>query len=116
MTGNEGIAPDGTRLILCGLSYRDVLTCAGMNQKQAAKRLGVNYLHFNQVIRRMGMGHYFDGGRSLCISREDVIKAAAAGRCQIDTAEDLGISGPYLSQLVAKWGLRHLFPYQRKRK
>jgi transposase len=113
-----GISSDGTRLIFpsCGLSYADVTACGGMNQKQAAKKLGVNYAHFNQIIKRLGASHWFDGGKPLCVSKEDVIKAASAGRCQIDTAEDLGISGQYLHELVMKWGLRHLFPFPRKQK
>ena len=114
MTGTQGIAPDGTRLILCGISYKQVISCAGMSQKEAAKRLGVNYSHFNQVVKRYHLGHWFDSTRHRCITRDDIIKAAESGRCQIDTAEDLGISGPYLSQLLSLWGLRHLFPYQRK--
>ena len=115
VTWSDGLAPDGSRVLLCGLSYSDIISCAGMNQKQAARRLGVNYCHFNERVKVMGLSHWFDGGKPLCVSREDVIKAASAGRCQIDTAEDLGISGPYLSQLIAKWGLRDLFPFPRQK-
>lgn len=105
--------------ILCGLTRADIVKVASerpMNQREAAKRLGCNYAHFNQVMKREGMTHLFTTARRRCISREDVVKAAQGGLCQTDTAEILGISRPYLTQLIAEWGLRDLFPFPRKQR
>lgn len=103
-----------TREILCGLTYSDVISCAGMNQRQAARKLGVNYCHFNQRIKRLGMSHWFDAPRHRCISKEDIIKTT--GMCQIDAAEVLGVTNGYLSVLIHEYGIRHLFPGKSKRK
>lgn len=103
-----------TREILCGLTYSDITSCAGMNQRLAAKRLGVNYSHFNQKVKRLGMSHWFKVPRSRCVSKEDII--ATAGMCQIDAAEVLGISNGHLSVLVHEYGIRHLFPGKSKRR
>lgn len=117
MTGNEGIAPDGTRLILCNLSYRDVISCAGMSQKEAAKRLGVAYAHFNQVIKRHGMSHWFEKPKQVytnCVSKEDILQTAAEGYTMKDAAFLLGICDRHMKRLVAKWELNSYFPNCRK--
>ena len=103
-----------SREILCGLTYSDITSCAGMSQKAAAEKLGVNYCHFNQRMKRLGMTHYFNPARHRCISKEDII--ATAGMCQIDAAEVLGVTNGYLSVLIHEYGIRHLFPGKSKRR
>lgn len=105
-----------TRTILCGLTYSDIIKCAGMNQRAAAERLGVNHSYFNQRMKRLGMIHWFPPTRRRCLSKEDIIKVAEQGLCQVDAAEALGISGPWLSQLLHEYGIRHLFPGKSKRR
>lgn len=103
-----------SREILCGVTYLQIIDCAGMSQKAAAKKLGVNYCYFNQKVKQLGMAHYFISPRHRCISKEDIIKTA--GMCQIDAAEVLGVTNGYLSVLVHEYGIRHLFPGKSKRK
>ena len=102
----------GSREIICGLGYFDIISCAGMNQRQAAARLGVGYNYLNQTVKRLGMSHWFDDvrPRSRCVSREDVAKVAEEGYTQRDAAFLLGVSDSYLRHLVRLWGLRPLFP------
>jgi predicted DNA-binding protein (UPF0251 family) len=109
------ISPDGSRLLLpgCGLSYRDITSCAGMGQKEAAKRLGVNYNHFNQIVKRHGLSHWFPKPRQTqhqCITQENIIQAASEGYTQKDAAAVLEVSERYFKSLVARWQLNHLFP------
>jgi transposase len=110
-----GISSDGTRLLmpLCGLSYRDITSCAGMSQKEAAKRLGVNYNAFNQVVKRHGISHWFPKPvqkQTQCITAEDIIQVASEGYTQKDAAAVLEVSESWFKALVARWKLNHLFP------
>lgn len=110
---NEGIAPDGTRLILCGLSYKDVISCGGMSQKDAAKKLGVNYKHFNQVVKRHGLSHWFPKPKQIftpTVSKEDIEQTAAEGYTQKDAAFLLGLCDRRLKVLIARWNLNSQFP------
>jgi hypothetical protein len=101
-----------SREILCGLTYLDIVSCAGMNQRQAAKRLGVGYAYFNQVVKRQGMSHWFahTRPRARCVCPEDIVKVASEGYTQTDAAFLLGINFGYLRRLVKLWGLRDHFP------
>jgi hypothetical protein len=115
MTGTQGIAPDGTRILLCGLSYRQVVSVAGegVSQKEAATRLGVAYAHFNQVIKRHGMSHWFEKPKQSftnCISKEDILQTAVEGYTMKDAAFILGICDRHMKRLVAQWELNKYFP------
>jgi hypothetical protein len=107
------IAPDGTRLIFpsCGISYAQVVSVAGVNQRAAAKKLGLSERNFCHVIRRLGLQHWFPDTRprSRCISREDIIKVAGEGWTRRDAAEILGISYGYLRNLIEEWKLQDYF-------
>lgn len=102
-----------SREIMCGLTYSDITSCAGMSQKAAAKKLGVNYNYFNQVIKRIGAGHWFVKPKqqfTQCITEQDIVKAAGEGYTQKDAAFVLDVSERYFKSLVARWGLNSLFP------
>jgi predicted DNA-binding protein (UPF0251 family) len=99
--------------ITCGLTLADITSCAGMGQKEAAKRLGVNYNHFNQVLGRHNLRHLFPKPKQVftqCITPEDITQAAAEGYTQKDAAAVLEVSERYFKSLVARWQLNHLFP------
>lgn len=111
--GMDGIAPDGTRILLCGLSYRQITSCAGMNQLQAAEKLGVSIAHFRRVIHKLGMSHWMEDThrpRPLCLSADDISQLAAEGYTQKDAAHIAGVSYNYFKALVGRYKLNHLFP------
>jgi transposase len=107
------IAPDGSRVLMpkCGVSYLDFVSVAGMNQRAAAKRLGVSERNFGDVVRRLGLQHWFPDTRprSRCISREDIIKVAGEGWTRRDAAHILGVSYGYLRNLIEEWKLQGYF-------
>jgi transposase len=107
------IAPDGSRVLMpkCGVSYLDFVSVAGMNQRAAAKRLGVSERNFGDVVRRLGMSHWYPDTRprSRCISSEDIIKVAGEGWTRRDAAHILGISPGYLRNLIEEWKLQEYF-------
>lgn len=104
---------DGSRIIfpLCGLTYADVISVAGVNQRAAAKKLGVSERQFGAVIKRLGMRNLFPDHRprSRCVSKEDIIKVAGEGWTRRDTAHILGISYEYLRDLIERWKLQPYF-------
>lgn len=108
------IAPDGSRLLFpsCGISYLQVISVAGVNQRHAAKKLGVSERQFTEVIRRRHMQHWFPDvrPRPRCISREDIEKLAAEGYTKRDAAFIAGVEYSYFKELVQLYGLRDLFP------
>jgi predicted DNA-binding protein (UPF0251 family) len=102
-----------TRELLCGITYQQVIDCAGMSQKDAAKRLGVNHAYFNRVLHRHGMAHYFPKPKQTftnCVTAEDIAMTAAEGYTQKDAAYVLGISYRHMLRLTSQWGLSSLFP------
>ena len=44
---------------LCGLTYDDCISVAGVDQPTAAKKLGVSESRFREVIKRQGMSHWY---------------------------------------------------------
>jgi transposase len=107
------IASDGSRVLMpkCGVSYLDFVSVAGMNQRAAAKRLGVSERNFGDVVRRLGMSHWYPDTRprSRCISRDDIIKVAGEGWTRRDAAHILGVSYGYLRNLIEEWKLQSYF-------
>lgn len=104
---------DGSRLIFpeCGLTYADCISVAGINQRAAAKKLGVTERHFHRVINQLGMGHWFPDKRPRprCISKEDIIQVASERYTRRDAAYILGISYAYLKDLIELWQLQDHF-------
>lgn len=100
-----------SRELTCGLTYLDIVGCAGMNQRQAAKRLGVSHEHFNRVCRSTGIGHWFPHTkrRLACVSREQIAEIARDGYTRKDAAYLLGISTSYLNDLIYRWSLQAEF-------
>lgn len=106
---------DGSRILFprCGLTYADVVSCAGMSQKAAAKRLGLAYSHFNKAVTRFGLDHWFSKPRQAftqCVTPEDIIQSAKEGYTMKDAAFVLDVSERYFKTLVARWDLTHHFP------
>lgn len=98
---------------MCGLTYDDMISCAGMSQKAAAQRLGVNHAHFNRTVHRLGMAHWFEKPKQVftqCVTREDIARTAAEGYTMKDAAFVLDVSERYFKSLVARWQLNSLFP------
>ena len=91
----------------CGITYADCVSVAGVNQRQAAKRLGISEDHFRLVIKRLGASHWFPDvrPRSRCVSKEDIIQVASEKYTRRDAAYILGISYDYLRDLIAEWDL-----------
>lgn len=100
-----------SREILCGVSYLQIVACAGMNQRAAAERLGVNEGYFRKTVKRLGLRHWFTDirPRPRCISREDIVQVASEGYTRRDAAYLLGISPRYLADLVQEWQLADSF-------
>jgi len=96
---------------LCGITYADCVSVAGLNQRAAAKRLGLSLRNFGEVIRKNGMTHVYPHTRasSRCVSKEDVIQVASEGYTRKDAAYILGISYGYLRDLVKDWDLGEHF-------
>jgi len=96
---------------MCGLTYADCISVAGVNQRSAAKKLGVSERQFGAVVKRLGMGHWYPDvrPRPRCISREDIVKVAGEGYTRRDAAHILGISFGYLRDLVEEWELQDAF-------
>lgn len=112
MPGLRGNGGEAVKII-CGLTLEDIKSCAGMSQKEAAKRLGVGYAHFNTVMLRHGLTHLFPKPPqrfTQCVTVEDIARAAAEGYTQKDAAFILDVSERYFKSLVARWGLNGLFP------
>lgn len=109
MPGQE----DVNRLIfpLCGLTYADCVSVAGVNQRAAAKKLGVSERQFHAVIKRLEMGHLYPDvrPRPRCISKEDIAKVAGEGYTRRDAAHILGVSYGYLRDLIEEWKLQEFF-------
>lgn len=102
-----------SREILCGIDYQQIVACAGMSQKAAAKRLGINHAYFNRTLHRIGASHWFEKPKqvfSQCVTPEDIAKVAAEGYTQKDAAFVLEVSERYFKSLVARWQLNNLFP------
>ena len=104
---------NGSRLIfpLCGLTYSDCISVAGVNQRDAAKKLGISERQFHHVVKRLGMGHWYPDtrNRSRCISKEDIVTVAKEGYTRRDAAHILGISYGYLRDLIEEWKLQEFF-------
>lgn len=111
---NDGIAPDGTRILLCGLSYRDVISVAGegVSLREAAAKLGVNEGHFSKTMHRIGAAHWFQRSysRSKCLSADDIRQLAKEGYNRRDAAFIAGVSYAYFKELVREYGLSDCFP------
>jgi len=109
---DKGIA-EGSRMIfpLCGITYADCISVSGVNQRDAAKKLGVSERQFHAVIKRLGMGHWYPDvrPRSRCISKEDIIKVAGERYTRRDSAHILGVSYAYLKDLIEEWKLQEYF-------
>lgn len=102
-----------SREILCGVTYLQIIDCAGMSQNAATKKLGVNVAYFNRTLHRLGMSHWFPMPPqqfTQCVTAEDIKQAAAEGYTQKDAAHVLDVSERYFKELVARWGLNGLFP------
>jgi transposase-like protein len=114
MTGNDGIAPDGTRILLCGLSYRQIVSVAGdgVGFMEAARKLGVEEAHFRKTMHRLGLSHWFKRSyaRSKCLSADDIRKLAAEGYNRKDAAFIAGVNYSYFKRLVREYGLQDCFP------
>ena len=95
----------------CGITYADCVGVAGLNQRAAAKRLGISLRNFGEVIRKNGMTHLYPHTRasSRCVSKDDVIQVASEGYTRKDAAYILGISYGYLRDLVKDWDLGGYF-------
>lgn len=102
-----------SREVLCGLTYHDIINCAGMSQKDAAQKLGVNHAHLNRTLHKLGMCHWFPRPRqefTQYVTADDIKQVALEGYTQKDAAYVLGVSESYFKSLVARWRLNHLFP------
>lgn len=110
MNWDDGLSKDGSRIVTCGLSYLQITSCAGMSQKEAAKRLGVDYAGFNQHMVRLGASHWFSQKRPRKVKKRSVVRLAREGYLQKDAAHLLGVSYGHLNLKVKEWGLRGMFP------
>lgn len=92
---------------LCGITYADCVSVAGVNQKEAARRLGLSQRNFGEVVRRLGMAHWYPLVRpgKRCVTKEDIIQVASEGYTRLDAAYILGISYSYLRELIKDWDL-----------
>ena len=92
---------------LCGITYADCVSVAGVNQREAARKLGIAEDHFRRVINMLGMGHWYPDvrPRPRCVSKEDVIQVASEKFTRRDAAHILGISYGYLRDLIQEWDL-----------
>lgn len=111
MAWNDGLASDGSRILLCGLSYLQIISCAGMTQQHAAERLGVDYGNFNRVINRHHMAHWFPPTRIVAaIDPTQVERMARQGLSRQTAAKRLDIPFPTFYRKLRRQGLNNLFP------
>lgn len=95
----------------CGITYADCISVAGVNKREAAKKLGVAEDHFGRTVKRLGMDHWFPDvrPRPRCVTKEDIIEVAQEGWTRRDSAAILGISYGYLKDLIEMWKLQPYF-------
>lgn len=95
----------------CGITYADCVSVAGVNKRQAAKKLGISEDHFRRVIKRLGASHWFPDvrPRPRCVTKEDIIQVASERYTRQDAAYILGISYGYLRDLIYEWDLGKYF-------
>lgn len=114
MTGNEGISPDGTREILCGLSYRQVVSVAGdgVTMKDAARLLGVAEDHFRRKMHRLGLVHWFprtQHGRTRRVTAKGMQRLVDDGYALQTAAKLTGLSYSRFQHLAKEYGLQDSF-------
>jgi transposase len=114
MNPNDGIAPDGTRLILCGLSWKQIIneTGEGVTMKDAAERLGVAYDHFRRKMHRLGLAHWWprtQHGRARRLSAGDMRRLAEEGHTKQSAAKLSGLSYSRFQHLAKEYGLHDSF-------
>lgn len=98
----------------CGLTYQHVIdvACIVPNKRAAAKKLGVSERQFYQVVKDLGLGHWFTlkKPRSRCLSREDVAQFGREGYTKKDAAYLAGVNYDYFKDLVRLYDLNDFFP------
>jgi AraC-like DNA-binding protein len=114
MDGTQGIAPDGTRILLCGLSYRQVVSATGegVTMKDAAERLGVAYDHFRRKMHHLGLSHWWprtQHGRARRITKGEAAKLAEEGYSLKGAAKVAGLSYSRFQHLAKEYGLHNSF-------
>lgn len=100
-----------------GITRADLEHARGMNQRQAAKRIGISERHFSQVVKDEGLQDMFPHihNRSRKVTREEIAELAGQGFIRRDVAYMLGISPTYLKDLIAKWNLADEFTVSKGR-
>jgi AraC-like DNA-binding protein len=114
MTGTQGIAPDGTRILLCGLSWKQIIneTGEGVTMKDAAERLGVAYDHFRRKMHRLNMAHWWprtQHGRARRLTKREAARLAAEGCSMKGAAKVTGLSYMRFQHLAKEYGLHNSF-------
>jgi AraC-like DNA-binding protein len=114
MTSNDGIAPDGTRYLMRGVSYLQMVNVAaeGVTMKEAAQRLKVSEYHFGRTMRRLSLTHWFprtQHGKARKVTLGEAVKLAAEGHSLKGAAKVAGLSYSRFQHLAKEYGLHNSF-------